>query len=85
MKATAALLACAALAPLLAATQLQPTTTDPRLRDVQYDPHAVVTVLVKRGVVSSVVLDPDEAIAEVAACWRRPKFDPLTAIVPIQI
>jgi type IV secretion system protein VirB9 len=67
MKATAALLACAALAPLVAAAQLQPTTTDPRLRDVQYDPHAVVTVLVKRGVVSLVVLNPDEAIAEVAA------------------
>lgn len=40
---------------------------DPRLREVLYDPHAVVTVPVKRGVVTLVVLDADEAIAEVAA------------------
>ena len=40
---------------------------DPRLREVLYDPRAVVTVPVKRGVVTLVVLDPDEAITEVAA------------------
>ncbi len=40
---------------------------DPRLREVTYDPHAVVTVPVKRGVVTLVQLDADEAIAEVAA------------------
>lgn len=40
---------------------------DPRLREVLYDPHAVVTVPVKRGVVTLVVLDADESIAEVAA------------------
>lgn len=40
---------------------------DPRLREVQYDPRAVVTVPVKRGVVTLVVLDADESIAEVAA------------------
>ena len=40
---------------------------DPRLREVLYDPHAVVTVPVKRGVVTLVVLDPDEVITEVAA------------------
>lgn len=40
---------------------------DPRLREVVYDPGAVVTVPVKRGVVTLVALDPDEAIAEVAA------------------
>ena len=40
---------------------------DPRLREVVYDPSAVVTVPVKRGVVTLVVLDTDEAIAEVAA------------------
>lgn len=44
-----------------------PTTPDPRLREVQYDPRAVVTVPVKRGVVTLVVLDADEAITEVAA------------------
>lgn len=40
---------------------------DPRLREVVYDPRAVVTVPVKRGVVTLVVLDTDEAITEVAA------------------
>lgn len=40
---------------------------DPRLREVIYDPRTVVTVPVKRGVVSLVTLDADEAIAEVAA------------------
>ena len=43
------------------------TGADPRLREVLYDPQAVVTVPVKRGVVTLVVLDADEAIAEVAA------------------
>jgi type IV secretion system protein VirB9 len=41
--------------------------TDPRLREVVYDPRAVVTVPVKRGVVTLVVLDADESITEVAA------------------
>jgi type IV secretion system protein VirB9 len=40
---------------------------DPRLREVVYDPKAVVTVPVRRGVVTLVMLDPDEAITEVAA------------------
>jgi type IV secretion system protein VirB9 len=40
---------------------------DPRLREVMYDAKAVVTVPVKRGVVTLVMLDADEAIAEVAA------------------
>lgn len=40
---------------------------DPRLREVVYDPQAVVTVPVRRGIVTLVVLDPDEAITEVAA------------------
>ena len=44
-----------------------PETADPRLREVVYDPRAVVTVPVKRGVVTLVVLDPDESITEVAA------------------
>jgi type IV secretion system protein VirB9 len=39
---------------------------DPRLREVVYDPRAVVTVPVKRGVVTLVVLDADESITEVA-------------------
>jgi type IV secretion system protein VirB9 len=40
---------------------------DPRLRDVPYDPNAVVTVPVKRGVVTLVVLGADEAISEVGS------------------
>lgn len=40
---------------------------DARLREVIYDPHAVVTVPVKRGVVTLVVLDADESITEIAA------------------
>jgi type IV secretion system protein VirB9 len=44
-----------------------PEAADPRLREVVYDPHAVVTVPVKRGVVTLVVLDADESITEVAA------------------
>ena len=40
---------------------------DPRLREVMYDPKAVVTVPVKRGAVTLVVLDADESITEVAA------------------
>jgi type IV secretion system protein VirB9 len=58
-----------ALAPFLVvvavAAQAQPA--DPRLRELQYDPRAVVTVPVKRGVVTHVVLDADEAITEVGA------------------
>jgi type IV secretion system protein VirB9 len=41
--------------------------SDPRLREVVYDPKSVVTIPVKRGVVTLVMLDADEAIAEVAA------------------
>jgi type IV secretion system protein VirB9 len=42
-------------------------TADPRLREVFYDPQAVVTVPVKRGVVTDIVLDPNEAITDVAS------------------
>jgi type IV secretion system protein VirB9 len=44
-----------------------PESADPRLREVVYDPGAVVTVPVKRGAVTLVVLDADESITEVAA------------------
>ena len=40
---------------------------DPRLREVWYDPQAVVTILVKRGIVTHVVLDPGEAITDVGS------------------
>lgn len=42
-------------------------TADPRLREVTYDPGGVVTVPVKRGNVTLVVLGADEAITEVAS------------------
>ena len=66
MKAAAWLVAVgcmAACGPASAASE----PGDPRLREVVYDPRAVVTVPVKRGVVTLVVLDADEAITEVAA------------------
>jgi len=50
-----------------AASAAENQVGDPRLREVLYDPQAVVTVPVKRGVVTLVVLDADEAITEVAA------------------
>ena len=50
-----------------AATAADPAGADPRLREVQYDARAVVTVPVKRGVVTLVVLDAEESITEVAA------------------
>ncbi|HEY1129965.1 MAG TPA: TrbG/VirB9 family P-type conjugative transfer protein [Roseateles sp.] len=40
---------------------------DPRLRTVAYDPAGVVTVPVKRGTVTLIVLGTDEAIAQVAS------------------
>jgi len=46
-----------------AATQ----TPDPRLREVQYDPRAVVTVPVRRGVVAHILLEADESITDVAS------------------
>lgn len=52
-------------ASTVGATRAQ--VADPRLREVLYDPRAVLTVPVKRGVVTLVVLDADEAITEVAA------------------
>ena len=60
-------LAAFAGAALCGITTAAPEVVDPRLREVVYDPRAVVTVPVKRGVVTLVVLDPDESITEVAA------------------
>ncbi|MBA4343284.1 MAG: type IV secretion system protein VirB9 [Methylibium sp.] len=42
-------------------------SSDPRLRELVYQAHAVVTVPVKRGVVSLVVFDADESITEMAS------------------
>lgn len=56
---------------LLLALGPQPATAsgaaDPRLREVPYDPQAVITVPVKRGIVTLVVLGADETISEVGA------------------
>ncbi len=63
-RAWLAAITCTALCGI---TTAAPEAVDPRLREVVYDPRAVVTVPVKRGVVTLVVLDPDESITEVAA------------------
>jgi type IV secretion system protein VirB9 len=60
-----AMLPCVCVASPSNAADSQPS--DARLREVTYDPRAFVTVPVKRGVVTLVVLDADEAITEVAA------------------
>ena len=44
-----------------------PNAADARLREVIYDPQAVVTVPVKRGIVTLVLLDADESITELAS------------------
>lgn len=59
---TPLLAAAALLTPIAGAAQ-----SDPRLREVTYDAQTVVTVPVKRGIVTHVVLDADEAITEVGA------------------
>jgi type IV secretion system protein VirB9 len=60
-------LLCACSMPAAAQVSNAAQASDPRLREVVYDPRAVVTIPVKRGVVTLVMLDADEAIAEVAA------------------
>jgi len=60
-------LATSCCVTLCDAATAAPEPVDPRLREVVYDPRAVVTVPVKRGVVTLVVLDADESITEVAA------------------
>jgi len=52
---------------VLTTRALAQDSPDPRLRDIFYDPQAVVTVFVKRGVVTDIVLDANEAITEVAS------------------
>lgn len=60
-------LAWLALSASPAQAQQPPGATDPRLREVWYDPHAVVTLPVKRGVVTQILLGADEAITEVGS------------------
>lgn len=58
---------CACSMTAAAQTPNAGQASDPRLLEVVYDSKAVVTIPVKRGVVTLVMLDADEAIAEVAA------------------
>jgi type IV secretion system protein VirB9 len=58
------LIACTLSSSMFAQTKAKPA--DPRLREVIYDPLAVVTIPVKRGMVTLVVFDKDEVITEVA-------------------
>jgi len=57
--------ACLATCALSATAHAE--SPDPRLREVWYDPQAVVTVQVKRGIVTHVVLDPGEAITDLGS------------------
>lgn len=54
-------------AALLVGLPLAALAADPRLLEVHYDPDTVVTVPVKRGVVTMLQLDGDESITELAA------------------
>lgn len=51
----------------LAGSPASSSPTDPRLREVTYEPRAVITLPMRRGEVTLVVLAADESIAEVAA------------------
>ena len=59
--AAACLLAC------ICASTAHAESPDPRLKEVWYDPQAVVTIPVKRGIVTHVVLDSGEAITDVGS------------------
>jgi type IV secretion system protein VirB9 len=57
----------AAWATGCAMVTVQAQSSDPRLGEVWYDPNTVVTVFVKRGVVTHILLDEHESITEVGA------------------
>jgi len=57
----------AAMAGLAGVTATAAEPSDPRLREVTYDPVGVVTIPVKRGTVTLIVLGDDESITEVAS------------------
>lgn len=57
----------ATVALLALATAVHAEAADPRLREVTYDPKAVVTVPTRRGEVTLIVLAADEQITELAA------------------
>jgi type IV secretion system protein VirB9 len=51
----------------IASAAAEAQAPDPRLREITYDPQAVVTVPVQRGVVTLIELGADELITDVAA------------------
>ena len=64
----------ATLGLVVSGTTAAAEPADPRLREVVYDPRAVVTVPVKRGVVTLVVLDADvcrldRSLDRRLCCW----------------
>jgi type IV secretion system protein VirB9 len=59
--------AAACLCGTLVASGASAEPLDPRLKEIWYDPQAVVTVPVKRGIVTDIVLDPGESITDVAS------------------
>ena len=63
----AAWLVASSLGGLITHEAVAQDAPDPRLREVWYDPQSVVTVFVKRGVVTDIVLDANEAITDVAS------------------
>ena len=65
--AAACLLAWGGAGPEPAHAQAAVFKPDPRLKEIDYDANAVVTVPVKRGVVTLVALDPAESITEVGS------------------
>ena len=65
--------ACLATCALSATAHAE--SPDPRLREVWYDPQAVVTVQVKRGIVTHVVLDPGEAITDLGSGLKVANHD----------
>ena len=62
-----ALRSAALAAAALVAQEVLGQVGDPRLREVVYDPRAIVTVPVRRGVVTHIVLDADETLTDVGS------------------
>lgn len=66
----AALVACAATATFAATPSLDGDSSDPRIRYVRYSPDNIVSVPVRRGMVTHIVLAEDEAIVNQPAMGK---------------
>lgn len=62
--------ACTATAPLAATPSLDGASSDPRIRYVRYSPDNIVSVPVRRGMVTHIVLAEDEAIVNQPAMGK---------------